>query len=339
MADVDAVASEFVALDKAHEVLCAEGYRERLLSLYETTPLRFDTNRPFATATYCYSDRCFFGVERSGPKITRATKRHVQDLDQFVSIERMLSGHEYGYLDREPGWITVSSRTAAYEYVSTETSGQYLYTSKDMIGFDPDRHKGSIQIFPDSTIGKLIFAAMDEVFDPIVGEDLHLREAVLDEFFACLKIALGTNPRREDVRTHARSALYKLICRHIEENLSDPLLNVDSILSDFGVSRASLYRMFEPVGGVRNYIMERRAVRAVLDIAALEPERGLMRRISERWGFSSQPNFNRTIQRLFGASPGSLLDVDAGASSRRRVVRYLDNPAYRERFLPRGLAA
>lgn len=150
-------------------------------------------------------------------------------------------------------------------------------------------------------------------------DQVYVPVDAVEGFFACVKIALGVHPQREDVRAHARAALNELIYRHIEDNLGDPDLTPGSLLEAFGVSRSSLFRMFEPRGGVRNYIMERRAIRAVLDISTSPPERGVLREISEKWGFSTQPNFNRTIQRLFGASPGRLFGEDSyqGATFRR----------------------
>jgi len=188
---------------------------------------------------------------------------------------------------------------------------EYIYLPKIDIGFHSDRHVCDQQIDPQPGIGQLVHSAMDDVFASALAHNGFMSEAAIDELCACLKIALGAHPQREDVRVHARTALFKLICRHIEENLGDPELTPKTLLRDFGVSRASLFRMFEPAGGVRNYIMERRAVRAVLDMSVHAEERGMMRRLSERWGFSSQPNFNRKIEHMFGASPGGLFSRDA----------------------------
>ncbi|MEM9842024.1 MAG: helix-turn-helix domain-containing protein, partial [Pseudomonadota bacterium] len=74
-------------------------------------------------------------------------------------------------------------------------------------------------------------------------------------------------------------------------------------------SRAGLYRMFEQQGGVRHYITERRAVRAVLELSQGAQTRGAVQDAADRWGFSSGPNFNRVIKRMFGVTPGALLEA------------------------------
>ena len=50
--------------------------------------------------------------------------------------------------------------------------------------------------------------------------------------------------------------------RHVRENLSDPTLGPDALCQRFGVSRAVLYRAFEPLGGVSAYIRSLRLRRA-----------------------------------------------------------------------------
>ena len=109
------------------------------------------------------------------------------------------------------------------------------------------------------------------------------------------------------MRKHARDAIFRQICRYIEQNLEDPNLSTRLLLDQFGVSRATLYRMFEPLGGVRNYVTERRAAAALFFISNNDGGRGFVQAACERFGFSSPANFNRTIQRLFGNSPKALL--------------------------------
>ena len=141
-------------------------------------------------------------------------------------------------------------------------------------------------------------------------------------FAACLKIALGVPAQREDVRTHARAALLRQICSFIDNNLERADLSAATLLNNFGVSRPTLYRMFEPLGWVRNYLTYRRVVSALFELADATNERGLVRRVCDRWNFSSPSNFNRTVQSLFGNSPGALLGLneqrftDASESSR-----------------------
>ena len=79
------------------------------------------------------------------------------------------------------------------------------------------------------------------------------------------------------------------------------------ILGRFGVSRASLYRMFEIYGGIRHYITHLRASKAVLHVWQNQKQRGIVRSAQTRWGFATGNDFNRTVRRLFGNTPKRLV--------------------------------
>ena len=79
---------------------------------------------------------------------------------------------------------------------------------------------------------------------------------------------------RESARVRARKSLKIAVQKFIEEQLDRPQLNVTLTLQNFGVSRASLYRMFEMKDGVRNYISSRRLYRADTELAEAPLVRG-----------------------------------------------------------------
>lgn len=92
---------------------------------------------------------------------------------------------------------------------------------------------------------------------------------------------------------------------YVEANLLEPSLNPARISEALGVSRSTLYRLFEPLGGVTAYIWERRLHLA--RAALLDPKRA--RRISEiafQCGFSSEAHFSRSFRKAFNIRPSDL---------------------------------
>jgi AraC-like DNA-binding protein len=96
---------------------------------------------------------------------------------------------------------------------------------------------------------------------------------------------------------------FTTICRFIEANLASRELGIEKILSTFGLSRASLYRLFEPVGGVACYIRTRRLVRARNELTAPGLQDRRIGPIAYRAGFQSIPAFNRAFREAYGESP------------------------------------
>ncbi|MEQ8816402.1 MAG: helix-turn-helix domain-containing protein [Thalassobaculum sp.] len=101
--------------------------------------------------------------------------------------------------------------------------------------------------------------------------------------------------------------------RLIDSRLSDENLTPDWLARRLGMSRAKLYRMFEPVGGIAQYIRDRRLRRAMLELRD-EPTRHLpIYEIALRAGFSSETTFGRAFRQRYGVTP--------------RDVRYRGAPA------------
>lgn len=101
-----------------------------------------------------------------------------------------------------------------------------------------------------------------------------------------------------------------LIRKYIDTHLDDPNLSPVQICELFNMSRATLYRMFEPDGGVRRRIQDRRLHSAIWDLATSGIKRGRLSQVAERWGFSSDANFNRAVKLAYGLPPGALFKTN-----------------------------
>jgi AraC-like DNA-binding protein len=90
--------------------------------------------------------------------------------------------------------------------------------------------------------------------------------------------------------------------RHIERHLTSPNLTPEAVARAAGVSRATLYRLFEVQGGVSRHIQTRRLQSAFA--ALVDPgDRRKIQTIAEDLGFASEAHFSRSFHRLFGATP------------------------------------
>lgn len=90
--------------------------------------------------------------------------------------------------------------------------------------------------------------------------------------------------------------------RYIAEHLSEPELDVRHLQQVFGLSRATLYRLFAKEGGVAAYIRHARLDQCLREIAT-RPRQVQLTELLYRWGFSSDQQFTRAFQRRFGVLP------------------------------------
>lgn len=108
--------------------------------------------------------------------------------------------------------------------------------------------------------------------------------------------------------------------RLIEERLRSPQLSPEFLCRTLHVSRRSLYRLFEPLGGVHQYILRRRLshVRRILKDPC---NRRPIADVAEQYGFSNPETFWRAFKRQYGVTPG---DVRSSNSSNLKKVRFED---------------
>ncbi|HEY5263918.1 MAG TPA: helix-turn-helix domain-containing protein [Steroidobacteraceae bacterium] len=119
-------------------------------------------------------------------------------------------------------------------------------------------------------------------------------------------IAAFVSPRangRHETRRATSIATIQALRRVIENHLGDPALGPEFLMRRVAVSRASLYRLFEPLGGVRSYIQQRRLTRAFQTISNPAQADQRIGSIARRHGFTNDTVFSRAFRDAYGLSP------------------------------------
>ncbi len=139
--------------------------------------------------------------------------------------------------------------------------------------------------------------------------------ALASAYLALIAAAASTvaegSPRRAVGNTALRLTQLK---RVIHENLGSALLDADWLCRTQGVSRATLYRLFEPLGGVAAYILAARLRETHRALLAPDETRSIAE-IALGVGFFDPGAFSRAFRRRYGCSPRELrADALAGLS-------------------------
>lgn len=109
-----------------------------------------------------------------------------------------------------------------------------------------------------------------------------------------------------DTQPSASVVALSRIRRVIEENLSNPELDPEFLTQTCGVSRASLYRQFEALGGVAKFIQERRLARVYQDLVDPSLAHERINTVSQRWGFTNAAVLTRAFRRQYDIKPSEL---------------------------------
>ena len=112
---------------------------------------------------------------------------------------------------------------------------------------------------------------------------------------ACFQPFEGTLPAADQIANIA-------IRQFIEAEMGSDALGVEALITRFGLSRATLYRLFDADGGVANYIRERRLLRA-MRLLTQPSGRPRVSAVAYATGFSDEKTFSRAFRRRFGFLP------------------------------------
>lgn len=173
---------------------------------------------------------------------------------------------------------------------------------------DADVLHGTV-LTPRTPFGGVIADYMRSIHARV--EDMTFEEAnalaasTISLMAACL--APSVERRKQHAPALAAALLFE-IRRHIDANLSSSELTAAALSRKFAISRASLYRLFEPFGGIAKYIRRRRLHRSFVEITSSSKTRKHIGEIAYNLGFTNESDFSRAFRAAYGVTPKEARD-------------------------------
>jgi AraC-like DNA-binding protein len=127
-------------------------------------------------------------------------------------------------------------------------------------------------------------------------------QATAQMLSACLRPSAATLAQ---ARPQIEGVTLGRIQQYIAQNAAAPLTPA-LLCTTFGISRSQLYRLFEPLGGVAQYVQHRRLVRAFQALGNPANRRLRVAEIAARHGFTSEAHFSRAFRKAFGMTPSDV---------------------------------
>lgn len=117
-----------------------------------------------------------------------------------------------------------------------------------------------------------------------------------------------------DVATRQRAVVDRIIRREI----ASARLNVSRLSQLSGLSRSTLYRLYEGEGGLAARIRHIRLDEVRAALADPAQARNTIGQVAEKWGFHCTTSFNRAFRSAFATTPGAVRARGAGVQDRTR---------------------
>lgn len=123
------------------------------------------------------------------------------------------------------------------------------------------------------------------------------------------------NPNVAHGQQYAADWLPRIVAikQFVETNLTTSALDADTVCREFGVSRATLFRMFRAKGGIVRYVHDRRLERAFIDLAQSSGA-STVGQIASRYKFYDIAHFSKAFRKKFGFPAREIL----GAAAKKR---------------------
>jgi AraC-like DNA-binding protein len=154
----------------------------------------------------------------------------------------------------------------------------------------------------------------------------HEGETAAYSLLLLLAGGLGQSEEADEAVSRAvRAVRLDAIKRYVETQLEADEIRVNDIARRFGLSRASLYRRFEPDGGFASYVRSRRLHRAARLLSSPTHRHLRILDVALESRFASEASFARAFRREFGLSPAELrASIDAHGIVRPAAVEPFD---------------
>jgi len=240
------------------------------------------------------------------PAIIRRDGRAYLKLRRYLSGSAVIltGGHTYPV---SSGATHLIDQSRPVVEISRENRQLNVFIPHEAVGYDPVRHDVCVSL-PDRTVaGKLVAAAVEGLVSGMrAGTAPHVGPNVSD-VVSLVRLALAGGTDSEE--TSAREARIRLVRSFIEQNIQNPALGVSLLVATGHASRATLYRDFADVGGIWNYIRNRRLHHALRRLANAPAHWGLIGKVAEQSGFRSIHAFSRAFRAEFGSTPSDIAGV------------------------------
>jgi AraC-like DNA-binding protein len=253
-------------------------------------------------------------VESVAQSLRRGPAEIARGGDQLVVYAQVSGELEAAYGGRprrlRPGDVAILDYARETASRSTDFVMFYLMVARDMapaLFLTPSAH-GSV-FTAASGPGRLLYRTIETLFATMDALTLAEADRAVDAVLAMAAGMLEGQLAREAGLASSGDAQLDKALAFIDRNLGRPDLTPAYLEANLPFSRSSLYRLFEPLGGVRNAILQRRlerSMKALLTGSAAKPP---LRAVARDHGFATEEQFSRAFRTRFGVTPHQFYDM------------------------------
>jgi AraC-like DNA-binding protein len=269
----------------------------------------------FHSLTYQLPRAAIASVESVAQTLNRGPAEIARGGGDQILIWVQVSGEsDVNYAGREgklrPGNVVVLDYSREIFVRAPDFASIYVMIERNMVPpafLAPSAH-GTI-FAADSGPGLILYRTVESLFQTMDALTRAEAGAALDALITMAAGMLEGDLARRAERDSSGDPLFDKALAFIDRNLARSDLAPALLEKSLPLSRSSLYRLFEPLGGVRNAILQRRLERAMRVLLTGTAARPPLRAIARDHGFSSEEQYSRAFRARFGTTPYQFYDM------------------------------
>jgi AraC-like DNA-binding protein len=290
-------------------------YRQNVELLYRVdfTPEAAARFRSHAV-TYQLPGAVLARVESVAQSLRRGPAEIARGGDQLVLYVQVSGELEafFGARARRlrPGDVAILDYSREFACRATDAVILHLMVARDMapaLFLTPSAH-GSV-FTAASGPGRLLYRTIETLFATMDALTLAEADRAIDAVLAMAAGMLEGELAREAGLGSSGDAQLDKALAFIDRHLGRADLAPALLEASLPFSRSSLYRLFEPLGGVRNAILQRRLERSMNTLLTGSAAKPPLRAIARDHGFPTEEQFNRAFRTRFGLTPYQFYDL------------------------------
>lgn len=333
----------FKMIFPANDPEAANAYEKMVATMYDFTIPDDARETPFSgeTQVFCLPDATVSRVRTTASRLTRTVKTIARSASDEIVVVTYPTGHftfRIGDVERR-----VEAGEVAFFDLSQESSIEAPFVDNISLAISRRRLEPLVSfldsahgfVTPPTVLTKVLIAVAEQVV--AAGATTQAAEAgpIADTLIAMVGACLEQVSQPKPVTGAAASPVSLASLKAaIERHLTNPDFGPQSLMSEFNITRSTLYRAFEPLGGVAAYINERKlryAFRQMTDPAQKDLR---LSQLAFELGFAHASAFTRSFKAQFGLTPKEIRTLTIRPEG--KDVPYILSPAVFPYIHPMG---
>ncbi|MGP1664722.1 MAG: helix-turn-helix domain-containing protein, partial [Rhodanobacter sp.] len=290
-----------------------DAWRESIGPLFDVSPVASNPQESFNATlqSYLWNRQLVLGrTECSAMRFERSPLRLARDGLDYYLIQTHLAGSQdlrrgNRQVHANTGDLMVIDLAERHAAVTSDFCNLTLIIPRHLLAphlLQPDSQQGRI-LRKDNALAELAVRHLIALYG--VAERVSPAEALRLIEPTLMLLASALNGGTESVEKGVNGVAHSLVTRARMEidNRLHQNLTVDDLCRALRISRTVLYRLFEPLGGVRAYIQECRLRRCAQALLAPRYARRKILDIAFAHGFQSEAHFSRAFKHKYGLNP------------------------------------